>query len=113
MKYEWKINIHLANVAHNDLANEDLVALTATHDRKFVLTLDAALQSTKLPFLGVVVEGSHEDDNDDRYQNGQPFNPFVVFIFFMPKFLCKNFNVKKTKKIWKLVICKISNLNLK
>ena len=78
----------LADVADDDLTDENLVALAATQDREFVLALDAALQPAELPLLGVVVEGRHEDDDDDRYQNGQAFNPFVVFALFVSEFLC-------------------------
>ena len=59
------------------------MALAAAQDGEFVLALDAALQSPKLSLLGVIVEGRHKDDDNDRNQNGQAFDPLVRLVLFV------------------------------
>ena len=78
---------HLADVAYEDLADEDLVALAAADHGEFVLALDAALQPAKLSLLGIIVEGSYQDDNDDGYQNGETFNPLVRLVLLVAQFI--------------------------
>ena len=83
-----RIDFHLADVTDDDFADEDLAALGAADDGELVLALDAALQSAELPLFGVVVEGRDEDDDDDRYQNGQSFDPFVRLALLVSELLC-------------------------
>lgn len=78
---------HLADVADDDLADEDLVALAAAHHGELVLALDAALQSAELSLLGIIIEGSYQDDDDDGYQNGEALDPLVRLALLVTQFI--------------------------
>lgn len=71
---------NLADVSDDDLSDKDLAALAPAQDGELVLALDAALQSAKLSLLGIIIEGSYQDDDDDGYQNGEALDPLVRLV---------------------------------
>ena len=77
----------LANVTNDDLADKDLAALASPQNGEFVLALDATLQSAELSLLGIIIEGSYQDDDYDGYQNGEALDPFVRLVFLVGQFI--------------------------
>lgn len=54
--------------------------LTAPDDAEDLLALDAILEAAELLLLGPVVEGRHEDDDDDRDEDGRALDPRGVLL---------------------------------
>lgn len=65
----------LSDVSHHDLSHRDLDDLAFADDGELLLLFDATLQPTELLLLGPVVEGRHQDHNDDREQDGGTLDP--------------------------------------
>ena len=82
----------MANVANDDFADEYLAAFASAQHGELVLALDAVLQSAELFLLGVIVEGSHKDDDYDGDQNGEALDPLVRFILLMTFYKSKSGN---------------------
>lgn len=55
----------LSDVSNHDLGHRDLDDLTFADDRELLFLLDATLQPAELLLLGPIVEGRHQDHNDD------------------------------------------------
>lgn len=89
-----RLRSHLADVADDDLADGDLVALAAPDHGEFVLALDAVLQAAELALLRVVVERRHQHDDHHRNQNGQSFDPLVRFVLLVADVFCYVFFCK-------------------
>ena len=88
----------LANVANDDLADKDLAALASPQNGEFVLALDATLQSAELSLLGIIIEGSYQDDDYDGYQNGEALDPFVRLVFLVGQFIYWQTKRQKSEK---------------
>lgn len=65
----------LGDVSHHHLGHGDLDHLAFADDGELLLLLDATLQPAELLLLGPVVEGRHQDDDDDREQDGGALDP--------------------------------------
>lgn len=73
----------LAYVSNDDFADEYLAAFAPAYDGELVFALDAALQPAELSLLGIIIEGSYQDDDNDGYQNGETLDPFVRLILLV------------------------------
>jgi hypothetical protein len=73
---------YLTDVAHNDVADLNLLHLSFANRCKPVLVLDLTLKPAKLFLLLPVVEGRDEYNDEDRKQNGGALNP-RMFLFFV------------------------------
>lgn len=82
-----KNSLYLANVAHDNLADEDLAALASAQNGEFVLAFDSALQSAELSLLGVIIKGSNQDDDYDGNKNCQAFDPFVRLVLLVDELI--------------------------
>lgn len=81
-------NTNLANVADDNFTDKDLAALASPQNGEFVLALDSALQSAELSLLGIIIEGSYQDDDYDGYQNGEALDPFVRLVLLVAYLIC-------------------------
>lgn len=75
----WCLRSHtvfdLGDISHHNLSHRDLDDLPLADDGKLLFLLDATLQPTELLLLGPVVEGRHQDHDDDRKQDGGTLDP--------------------------------------
>lgn len=59
--------LDLTDVTYDYIANGNLLHLSGTDDGKSVFTLDPALQTSKLPFFGIIIKCRYENYYDNRY----------------------------------------------
>ena len=65
----------LGDVSNHELGHRDLDNLTFTDDGELLFLFDAALQPAELLLFGPIVEGRHQDHDDDREQDGCTLYP--------------------------------------
>ena len=72
---------YLNDVTDDEFSNLDLLRQASRPDDvEGLLALDSVLQSSKLFLFGPVVEGRHEDYDDDGDEDGNTLNPAVVLL---------------------------------
>ena len=72
---------YLNDVTDDEFSNLDLLRQASRPDDvEGLLALDSVLQSSKLFLFGPVVEGRHEDYDDDGDEDGNTLDPAVVLL---------------------------------
>ena len=71
---------HLKDITDHQVPDLYLRRLPAPDDAEDLLALDAVLEAAELLLLRPVVEGRHQDDDDDRDEDGRALDPRRVLI---------------------------------
>lgn len=73
----------LSDVSNHNLRHRDLDDLAFADDGELLFLLDATLQPAELLLLGPIIEGCHQDHNDDRKQDGSALDPASLGLAFI------------------------------
>lgn len=93
---------YLRNVSYDDVSDLNLFGLPSPDDAECLLPFDPVLQSPELLFLRPVIEGRHQNHDDDGDQDGGALDPLVVVILWKyshkvnTRKYCHKVNRKKT-----------------
>ena len=83
-------------VTNNNVRDRNLFDLALPYNCELVLALYPALQAAELPLLGVIIEGSHDNNDYDRDEDGQALDPSILGLILIDQGFCKG--VKKEVK---------------
>jgi hypothetical protein len=76
-----KAKAYLDDVTDDEFSNLDLLCQASRPDDvEGLLAFDSVLESSKLFLFGPVIEGRHEDHDDDGDEDGNALDPAVVLL---------------------------------